>query len=78
MWNELLLFPLDACAAPSAFEPPALHVSVRHHSITVFQRDALIAETDIALPAPAALADAGARGALRPAADCRAAVLRWH
>ena len=70
VWNELLAFPLDACAAPSlAPQPDAagaaapltpLRVSVRHRSVTVFQRDSVIAEATVPLPAVEALATPGA------------------
>ena len=72
MWNELLAFPLDACAAPSlASQPDAgsgeapltpLRVSVRHRSVTVFQHDSVIAEATVPLPAAEALATPGAPG----------------
>ena len=72
MWNELLSFPLDACAAPSlAPQPDAvaggaaapltpLRVSVRHRTVTVFQHDSVIAEATVPLPAAEALATPGA------------------
>jgi hypothetical protein len=70
VWNELLCVPLDdACSLSGgeegggAKQPAALHVSLRHHSMTIFQRDSVIAETQpIALPAPQALTEKGAGG----------------
>ena len=68
MWNELLSFPVHAAAAPSlAPQPDAgpltpLRVSVRHHSVTVFQHHSVIAEATVPLPAPEALATPGAPG----------------
>ena len=66
MWNELLSFPLQpspcspgaeaqACAAPLS----PLRVSLRHHALTVFQRDSVIAEATVALPPADVLAAPG-------------------
>jgi hypothetical protein len=75
VWNELLCFALDACGlggggggaggdddGGGGKQPASLQVSLRHHSMTIFQHDSVIAETQpIALPTPQALAAKGAR-----------------
>ena len=71
VWNELLSFPLDSpSGSPLAPDQSSLRISLRHHSMTVFQRDSVIAEATVPLPAPEALASPGARPMCLQENDC--------
>jgi len=60
VWNELLSFPLAQPGGEQALPRTPLRVSLRHRSMTVFQRDSVIAEADVPMPDPDALVAPGA------------------